>query len=473
MAYKVFQNGYPLPASELNNYLMNQAVVVFANASARATDIPAPVEGMLTYLENLDKYEFYNGTAWVDLNDNTDAIPKSIIDAAGDLIVGSAADTSVRLPIGTIGQLLTSDGSTAVWSDNSSIPKAIVDAAGDLITATSDNTPSRLAIGSAGTVLTSTGSAASWTVPTVGEGNAIINGAFEINQRGFTSVTTDGTYTYDRWGLSKSGGTVTASAQTFTPGSAPVSGYEASNYLRVTTSGQTSQSQYAAIYQGIENVRNFAGQTITISFWAKADTGTPYVWVEYQQNFGSGGSSFVLAQAGSTLTLSTSWTRYSVTATLPSISGKTVGTNSQLSLNIFTSLGSSVRSYPNATYQNTAIDIWGVQLEAGSNATPFKRNGTSLQAELAASQRYYYRANTTYMRQYNNSGALCNLPMSHPVTMRTTPSYSVITAPGYVNASGFQAYTTNPYNMNFQFNITSTGTGFVDQTGVFEMSAEF
>lgn len=117
MAYKVFQNGYPLPASELNNYLMNQTVMVFATASARAADIPSPTEGMVTYREDANVLEVYNGSAWTDINDNTAAIPKSIIDAAGDLIVGSAADTPTRLAVGTSGQLLTSDGTTVSWQN--------------------------------------------------------------------------------------------------------------------------------------------------------------------------------------------------------------------------------------------------------------------------------------------------------------------------------------------------------------------
>jgi hypothetical protein len=44
------------------------------------------------------------------------AIPKTLIDAAGDLIVGTAADTAGRLAIGTNGQVLQSNGTTAVWA---------------------------------------------------------------------------------------------------------------------------------------------------------------------------------------------------------------------------------------------------------------------------------------------------------------------------------------------------------------------
>ncbi len=67
MAYKTFANGFPLPASDLNNFLMNQSVIVFADSAARTTAIPSPVEGMLTYLEDTSAYESWNGSAFVAL----------------------------------------------------------------------------------------------------------------------------------------------------------------------------------------------------------------------------------------------------------------------------------------------------------------------------------------------------------------------------------------------------------------------
>lgn len=67
MPIKTFQNGYPLPASDLNTYLMNQSVMTFASSTARAAAITAPSEGMLTWLEDLNKYQYYNGSAWTDL----------------------------------------------------------------------------------------------------------------------------------------------------------------------------------------------------------------------------------------------------------------------------------------------------------------------------------------------------------------------------------------------------------------------
>lgn len=71
MAYKVFQNGYPLNASELNNYLMNQAVISFATATARDAALTTPVEGQLVWLEDSNKYVYYTGSAWADLLPST------------------------------------------------------------------------------------------------------------------------------------------------------------------------------------------------------------------------------------------------------------------------------------------------------------------------------------------------------------------------------------------------------------------
>jgi hypothetical protein len=67
VAYKVFTNGSVLNASEINDNLMNQSVMVFSNSTARAAAIATPLEGMLTWLQDTNKYQNYNGSAWVDL----------------------------------------------------------------------------------------------------------------------------------------------------------------------------------------------------------------------------------------------------------------------------------------------------------------------------------------------------------------------------------------------------------------------
>jgi hypothetical protein len=71
VAYKVFTNGSVLNASEINTNLMNQSVMVFSNSTARAAALTAPTEGMLTWLEDVNRYEFRNGSgAWVTLGNS-------------------------------------------------------------------------------------------------------------------------------------------------------------------------------------------------------------------------------------------------------------------------------------------------------------------------------------------------------------------------------------------------------------------
>jgi len=117
MAYKTFANGFPIPASDLNNFLMNQSVIVFADSAARTTAIPSPVEGMLTYLEDTSAYEGWTGAAWVNINDNTDAILKSTVTTAGDLIVANGASSVIRLGVGTDDQILTLVSGEPTWAD--------------------------------------------------------------------------------------------------------------------------------------------------------------------------------------------------------------------------------------------------------------------------------------------------------------------------------------------------------------------
>jgi len=218
--------------------------------------------------------------------------------------------------------------------------------------------------------------------------NKIINGDFSVNQRNFTSTTSlSGTYTFDRWKTEGNGSSVTYSAQTFTPGTAPVAGYEGINFLRIVTASQSSSTNYALIDQPIEDVRTFAGQTITLSFWAKAASGTPKIGTSLVQNFGSGGSGIVVTKSGD-VTISTSWARYSVTATIPSISGKTIGAGSFIRNLLWVSSGSTYTSYTDIGIQNNTFDIWGVQLEAGSITTPFETATGTIQGELAACRRY-------------------------------------------------------------------------------------
>ena len=223
--------------------------------------------------------------------------------------------------------------------------------------------------------------------------NKIINGGFDINQRGFSSATADASFGFDRWQLATSGGT-TYSAQTFSLGNA-ISNQEPTNYARFVTTGQSGTSVYSILSQKIEDVRTCAGQQVTVSFYAKAAIGTPKVSIEFTQNFGTGGSpSSEVNNYFGQIVLSTSWTKYVVTGLVPSISGKTLGSASNyLRLLFWVSAGTDYNSRTGSLgIQSNTFDFWGVQMEVNLQPTPFEQRPIGI--ELALCQRYYYRTDT-------------------------------------------------------------------------------
>jgi len=342
-------------------------------------------------------------------------------------VFGQAVATSMAdLLGGTTGQVLSKASNTDMdftWvtsDDANAIQNTIVDAKGDLISATGSDVPARLAVGANGETLvadssTSTGLryGANWAAGK----NAVINGAFDIWQRGTSFAYTGSgatTFTADRCAVFVNGnGSFTFSRQTFTPGAAPVAGYEGNYFYRfaVNTLG-TSTTAYV-LQNNIENVTTFAGQTVTLSFWAKSDASRT-VSLALQQQFGSGGSSAVTTS--SSVSVGTSWARYSYTVALPSISGKTIGAGSYL----------TVRLEVTPTASQT-LDIWGLQLENGSVATAFQTATGTLQGELAACQRYYWRntgstGNNAVASGISSSSSNTFAVMHHPVQMRIAPT---------------------------------------------------
>ena len=128
--FKTFTTGEVLTAGDVNGYLM-QGINVFANATARDAAITAPAEGQFAFTKDNNSLWYYDGAAWVasgatgDIEGVTAGVGISgggtsgtvtvtnsmatAIDAKGDLVPGTGADTFARLPIGTNGQVLTAD----------------------------------------------------------------------------------------------------------------------------------------------------------------------------------------------------------------------------------------------------------------------------------------------------------------------------------------------------------------------------
>jgi hypothetical protein len=266
--------------------------------------------------------------------------------------------------------------------------------------------------------------------PRTGYKNAIINGDFRINQREFSSTTTAG-YGFDHWRSIFSGGTVTYSSQSFITGVGPSTGYEPSTYARLVSASQTGVNDFAKLRQPIENVRTFSGSKATISFWARAGSGTPKVAIELNQYFGTGGapSSEVNIYAGQ-ITLSTSWVRYSVSIDVPSLATKVIGTNANTSclfLDFWTSAGSTYNSRTGSLgLQNVTVDFWGVQMERGSIATDLEERPINVELQLC--QRYYQRWKTGYVIMPTIAVGATNVNRGNfwlPVSMRDTPNTSI------------------------------------------------
>jgi hypothetical protein len=282
-----------------------------------------------------------------------------------------------------------------------------------------------------------------WSGYQVAGKNRVINGGFDYWQRGTSFGTVNNVYLADRWYIGYAGGASTASftQQTFTPGTIP--GYDSQFFFRSTITSVGSAVNYD-IMHFIEDVRTLSGQTATLSFWAKADS-LRALTVFFTQTFGSGGSSLsVVNPSGNAITLTTSWQRFAVTIQLPSMSGKTLGANSYLNIQL-----------RQAVAAGSVLDLWGVQLESGSSATSFSRAGGTIQGELAACQRYFYRwtdpnlsVTPSLGTGYCNSTTSMVVSMFPRTTMRSAPTISwsspshfyVGLAAGNTSATAFTTY---------------------------------
>jgi hypothetical protein len=304
--------------------------------------------------------------------------------------------------------------------------------------------------------------------PLAGFRNAIINGNFDIWQRG-TSFT-ENQYGADRWRSGRSGSTQTVTRQSFTLGQTDVPG-DPTYFLRTAVTSVAGAGNNVMLRQYIEDVRTFAGQQITVSFWAKADA-NKNIAVEFMQNFGTGGSPSSTVQEISPVkkALTTSWQKITHTVTVPSISGKTLGSNDNgyLRLNIWFDAGSNFNANTDTLGQQSGtFDIAQVQVEPGPVATPFERR--PIGTELALCQRYYETRPSGFAlvlspgaRSTYNAGSFVSYQFKQ--TKRSVPSVTATSA-------NINTLTTNANIHEVRFNGTAN-TGGIAQVNNIIINAE-
>jgi hypothetical protein len=299
--------------------------------------------------------------------------------------------------------------------------------------------------------------------------NLIHNSMFNIWQRG-TSFTQLNGRTADRWSLAIAG------ADTVGVALAPLSdtnrtniGDEAAKYcMNVNVVGSTGHTY---IQQSIEDMRRLAGKTVTVSFWSNANK-TLKLGVNILQSFGSGGSPSAglwVQATGNSITVGTTFARYSMTFAIPSIIGKTVGTNGDdyHGLAFWYSAGDATAPLGgNIGIQSGIINIWGVQLEIGNVATPLEKLDPRI--DLANCQRFYQKGffdQCAYMVAVNSISS--GFPFS--VQMRVSPT---VTTSNVVLTNATELSVSAWNNSFLSFGCVATTSNLTRCYGEFQASAD-
>jgi hypothetical protein len=227
--------------------------------------------------------------------------------------------------------------------------------------------------------------------------NKLINGDFDIWQRAISApLAVGGATIADRWTKDGTGTQHGVAQLAFGLGQTEVPDNPV-YFWRSTTNSVAGANNYALINQSIEDVRTFQGQNIVLSFYAKSPNAPRPISVELSQQFGAGGSpSPEVTGIGATkVNLTTNWQKFSIPMSVPSVAGKSFGTNGRHCLRLFIWLDAG------ATYNSRTvslgqfpgiqdIDIAHVQIEKGSIATQFEKRLFGI--EMALCERYYEKS---------------------------------------------------------------------------------
>jgi hypothetical protein len=304
------------------------------------------------------------------------------------------------------------------------VQNSIVDAKGDLIAASAADTPARLAVGANGETLVADSAATTGLrySATPSASNPVLNSAFQVFQRGTTTTLTSTSFVADRWQAIRSVAGATGSRQvTGDTTNLPNIQY----CLRVARDSGNTSTSVIALGQNMESVNSipFAGKSITYSFYARAGanfsqaSGALNVYLTSgtgtDQNNVTGSFTGATQVVNSTATLTTTWQRFTFTGTVAATATQ-LGPQWQ-----FTPVGTAGA----ADY----FEVTGCQIDVGSVALPFRTYAATIQGELAACQRYYYRMSNSLAYEpfglgYGVSATRGNAQVKYATTLRTNPS---------------------------------------------------
>jgi hypothetical protein len=273
--------------------------------------------------------------------------------------------------------------------------------------------------------------------PVVAGKNPVINGAFDIWQRGTSFAMSSAGYSADRWYQSARSGETISRQTTSDSTNLPFIQYCA-RVARDSGNTSTDAIRIVTLFESVNSIP-FAGKTVTLSFYARRGanfssasnvlTAQLATGTGTDQNLLAGGYTGTAYPIADNVTLTTTWQRFTLTGTVAS-------TATELTLLFyFVPVGTAGA----ADY----FEITGVQLEVGSVATPFSRNGGTIQGELAACQRYYVRlapgsSYGIYGTGYARSTTAADFLVTAPVQMRVAPTsveYSGLTVSLYGTAN--------------------------------------
>lgn len=382
----------------------------------------------------------------------TNHLDKTTINAKGDLLPGSANDTYARLAAGANETRLVADSTeTTGLKYVADTTNYAIAAKGDLLAGTAADTLQAVTVGANGTTLVANSAATpgiSWSGAQIAK-NILINGDCVINERGSTTetLTTAAKFAADRFFVRRTSGSSGAQSEYLT--STSLDAFPRA--IRIQRTSGNSATDTLVLGQTVEtlNARPLQGKTVTFSFWARkganytaasdallvrvfTGTGTD------QTGLGSGytGTATPISQSA---TLTTSWQRFSFSATIATTA---------------TQLQATVQYTPVGTAStNDYFDATGFQLEVGSVATPFVlAGGGQYSAELDLCRRYYERwtSLTAYMRigsGYATSGTQAKITIQFKTPKRVGPTSSQNFSTGLLDSSNDTVYTMTSYSL--------------------------